>query len=136
MGDITCAADDVDCNLVYALYHGINDDLEKQNAKLESELNNLNAMHSTDYQKSNYQNANTDDYKYYNGILFGCYYLLVLIIAYLTFKMEASRAIKALIMIGFIAYPFTINNIEILLYELFLYIYALASGTVYMKANL
>jgi hypothetical protein len=133
---LDCPTDDNDCKLVYALYDGINDDLEKQNAKLNSELQNLKAMHSTDYQKSNYKNTNMDDYKYYNGILFGCYYFLVLIIAYLTFKMEANRAIKALIMIVFIAYPFTINNIEILLYELFLYIYALASGTVYMKPNL
>jgi hypothetical protein len=124
------------CKLIYSLYSNINNDLEKQNAKLTSELQNLNAVHSTDYQKSNYQNTNMDGYKYYNTILFGCYYFLVLIIAYITFNMEASRAIKALIMIGFIAYPFTINNLEILFYELLLYIYALAFGTVYMKPEL
>jgi len=125
-----------DCKLIYSLYSNINNDLEKQNAKLTSELHNLNAVHSTDYQKSNYQNSNTNNYKYYNSILFGSYYFLVLIIAYITFNMEASRAIKALIMVGFIAYPFTINNLEILLYELMLYIYALAFGTVYMKPEL
>lgn len=127
---------DTNCKLIHSLYSNINDDLEKQNAKLTSELQNLNAVHSTDYQKSNYQNANMDDYKYYNSVLFGCYYFLVMIVAYITFNMEASRAIKAIIMIGFIAYPFTINNIEILLYELMLYIYALTSGTVYMKPDI
>jgi hypothetical protein len=127
---------DTDCKLVYSLYSSINNDLEKQNAKLTSELENLKAEHSTDYQKTNYQNMNMNDYKYYNSILFGSYYFLVLIVAYLTFKMETTRAIKALIILGFIAYPFAINNIEILLYELFLYIYALASGTVYKKPNL
>jgi hypothetical protein len=125
-----------DCSLIYSLYSNINNDLEKQNAKLTSELQNLNAVHSTDYQRSNYQNANMDDYKYYNSILFGSYYFLVLIVAYITFNMEASRAIKALIIIGFVAYPFTINNIEILFYELMLYIYALTSGTVYMKPDI
>uniref|UniRef100_A0A6C0F0S8 Uncharacterized protein n=1 Tax=viral metagenome TaxID=1070528 RepID=A0A6C0F0S8_9ZZZZ len=125
-----------DCALVYSLYSDINDDLEKQNAKLTSELQNLNAVYSTDYQKSNYQNSYMDNYKFYNSILFGSYYFLVLIIAYITFNMEASRAIKALIMVGFIAYPFVINNLEILFYELLLYIYALAFGTVYMKPEL
>jgi hypothetical protein len=125
-----------DCALVYSLYSDINDDLEKQNAKLTSELQNLNAVYSTDYQKSNYQNSYMDNYKFYNTVLFGCYYFLVLIIAYITFNMEARRAIKSLIMVGFIAYPFVINNLEILFYELLLYIYALAFGTVYMKPEL
>ena len=76
-----------DCALVYSLYSDINDDLEKQNAKLTSELQNLNAVYSTDYQKSNYQNSYMDNYKFYNSILFGSYYFLVLIIAYITFNM-------------------------------------------------
>ena len=127
---------DTDCKLVYSLYSNINNDLEKQNKKLNLELQNLNAIHSTDYQKSNYQNAYMDNYKFYNTVLFGCYYFLVLIVAYITLNMEATRAIKALIIFGFIAYPFVINNLEILFYELLLYIYALAFGTIYMKPEL
>jgi len=40
--------EDKTCKLIYSLYSNINDDLVKQNNKLDSELQNLNAEHSTD----------------------------------------------------------------------------------------
>jgi len=129
--------EDKTCKLIYSLYSNINDDLVKQNNKLDSELQNLNAEHSTDYQKSNYQIANIDDYKYYNTILFWLYYLIVTVIIFITItQMEANIAIKILIIFAFVTYPLLINNIEILLYELILYFWAFISGSVYTKPEL
>ena len=70
-------------------------------------------------------------YKFANNILFWSYWVLVLIVAYIVFNSDATRAIKALVIGLFLAYPFLINNIEILLYELLRYLYALLSNTVY-----
>ena len=120
-----------DCKLIHVLYKNINSDLVNQNKKLSDQVKKTSEIHSTDYQKSNYQNANMMSYKFANNILFWSYWVLVLIVAYVVFNSGTTRAIKAIIIGLFIAYPFIITNIEILLYELLRYLYALLSNTVY-----
>ena len=71
-------------------------------------------------------------YKFANSILFLVYYILVAAIAFIVVRSDSSRTIKALLVIAFVVYPFVINNIEILLYGLMKYIYAILSGTVYV----
>lgn len=126
-----CNAEDADCQLIYNLYRNINGNLEDQNKKLDSQFKKVGEVYSTDYQKSNYQNANVMYYKYMNNILFWVYYILVAVLAFVVIKSESSRAIKALTVGAFVVYPFVINNIEILLYYAAKYIYAILTGTVY-----
>ncbi len=127
-----CKADDADCQLINNLYRNINSNLEDQNKKLDSQLKKVGEVYSTDYQKSNYQNANVMYYKFINNILFWVYYLLVAVIVFTVLKSEISRAFKALIIGAFVVYPLVINNVEILLYGGLKYIYAIITGTVYM----
>jgi len=129
--DSYCNAGDTDCQLIYNLYKNINSNLEDQNKKLDDQFKKVSEVYSTDYQKSNYQNANIAYYKFVNNILFGVYYILVAIIAFIVVKSDASRAIKALIIGTFVIYPFLINNLQIILYGMLKYIYAIVTGTVY-----
>jgi hypothetical protein len=127
-----CNAGDGDCQLIYNLYRNINNNLEDQNKKLDAQFKKVGEVYSTDYQKSNYQNANVTYYKFANSILFLVYYILVAAIAFIVVRSDSSRIIKALLVIAFVVYPFVINNIEFLLYGLMKYIYAILSGTVYV----
>ena len=124
-----------DCKLIHSLYKNINGDLENQNRKLSTQIKKVAEIYSTDYQKSNYQIANVTSYKFANNILFWSYWLLVVIVAYIVFRSEMTRAIKALVIGLFVAYPFLINNIELLLYELLKYLYAIVSNTVYIRPD-
>ena len=126
-----CKAGDEDCQLIYNLYRNINSNLEDQNKKLDNQFKKVGEVYSTDYQKTNYQNANLMYYKSVNNILFWVYYILVAVLAFVVIKSESSRAIKALTVGAFVVYPFVINNIEILLYYAAKYIYAILTGTVY-----
>ena len=123
--------DGADCQLIHNLYRNINSNLEDQNKKLDSQFKKVSEVYSTDYQKSNYQNANNESYQYMNNILFGIYYILVFAIAFIVIKSDTSRATKALIVSAFVVYPFVINNIVILLYGMLKYIYAILTNTVY-----
>ena len=126
-----CNSGDGDCHLIYSLYRNINNNLEDQNKKLDSQFKKVSEVYSTDYQKSNYQNANVMYYKFINNIFFWVYYILVAAVTFIVVKAEMSRAIKVAIVSAFVVYPFVINNIEILLYGLLKYIYAFVTGTVY-----
>jgi hypothetical protein len=133
---MSCLKGDVDCELINNLYKNINSDLEDQNNKLDSQFKKVSEVYSTDYQKSNYQSANAASYHYMNNILFWVYYILVFAVAFVVVKSAASRAIKALTIGMFVIYPFVINNIEILLYGMAKYIYAILSNTVYTPPEL
>lgn len=135
MGDDSYCKDDSDCKLIYSLYKNINSDLENQNRKLSTQIKKVSEIYSTDYQKSNYQTANMMSYKFANNILFWSYWLLVLIVAFIVFNSEMTRAFKALVIGLFVAYPFLINNVEILLYEMLKYLYAMVSNTVYVRPD-
>ena len=129
--DVYCNTGDTDCQLIYNLYRNINSNLEDQNKKLDAQFKKVSEVYSTDYQKSNYQNANVMYYKFWNNILFWVYYLLVLAIIVIAVKSDASLAIKTAIIGSFVVYPFLINNIQIILYGMLKYIYAIVTGTVY-----
>lgn len=135
MGDDSYCKDNSDCKLIHSLYKNINSDLENQNQKLSTQIKKVSEIYSTDYQKSNYQTANMMSYKFANNILFWSYWLLVLIVAFIVFNSEMTRAFKALVIGLFVAYPFLINNVEILLYELLKYLYAMVSNTVYVRPD-
>ena len=135
MGEDAYCKDNSDCKLIHSLYTNINSDLENQNRKLSAQIKKVSEIYSTDYQKSNYQTANMMSYKFANNILFWSYWLLVLIVAFIVFNSEMTRAFKALVIGLFVAYPFLINNVEILLYELLKYLYAMVSNTVYVRPD-
>ena len=127
MGDAYCN-NDADCKLIYNLYNNINQNLADQNKSLEAQIKNNGEVYSTDYQKSNYQNANIQYYKYINNLLFWVYYLLVFAAAFVAVRSNLSRAYKALAIGVFVIYPLVIHNIEFLLYGLFQYMYAIVKG--------
>jgi hypothetical protein len=134
MNDDYCQGDN-DCKLIHSLYNNINSNLEDQNAKLQSQVQKITEIHSTDYQKSNYQITNIENHKFANTILTFIYSFLFLYVAYVIFKLDASRALKVAMIGAFIAYPFIINNVEMLLYEFVLYVYATLTNTVYTKPS-
>ena len=134
MSDGYCQGDN-DCKLIHSLYNNINSNLEDQNAKLQSQVQKITEIHSTDYQKSNYQITNIENHKFANTILTFIYSFLFLYVAYVIFKLDASRALKVAMIGVFIAYPFIINNVEMLLYEFVLYVYATLTNTVYTKPS-
>jgi hypothetical protein len=127
MGDAYCNGNN-DCKLIYNLYNNINQNLADQNDRLEAQIKNNGEVYSTDYQKSNYQNANVQYYKYINNILFWVYYLLVFAAAIVAVRSNLSRAYKALAIGAFVIYPLVIHNIEFLLYGLLQYMYAIVKG--------
>ncbi len=128
MSDEYCNDDDADCKLIYNLYNNINQNLVDQNESLEAQLKKNREVYSTDYQKSNYQNANVQYYKYINNILFWVYYLLVFAAAIVAVRSNLSRAYKVLAIGAFFIYPLVIHNIEFLLYGLLQYMYAIVKG--------
>lgn len=135
MGETDYCSGDKDCILIHSLYNNINSNLEDQNAKLQSQVQKITEIHSTDYQKSNYQITNIENHRFANIIMSFVYYFLVLYIAYVIFKLDSSRVFKAIMLGAFIAYPFIISNVEMLLYEFVLYFYAIITNTVYTKPS-
>ncbi len=134
MNDEYCKGDP-DCKLIYNLYNNINQNLADQNIRLAAQIKNNGEVYSTDYQKSNYQNANVQYYKYINNILFWVYYLLVFATAIVAVRSNLSRAYKVLAIGAFFIYPLVIHNIEFLLYGLFQYMYAIVKGEPLGKGN-
>jgi len=127
MGDTYCNGNN-DCKLIYNLYNNINQNLADQNTSLELQYKKTGEVYSTDYQKSNYQSANVQYYRYINNILFWTYYLFVFVVAIIAIRSNISRAYKALVIGVFMIYPLVINNIEFLLYGVLQYMYAMVKG--------
>ena len=127
-----CNANDKDCILIYNLYRNINSNLDDQNKKLEAQYKNVGEIYSTDYQKSNYQHENVTYYRFMNNILFVVYYILVFFVIFKVVPSNMLRAVKGLIIGMFLLYPFVIQYVEILLYGILKYIYALITGTLYI----
>jgi hypothetical protein len=112
--------------------------LESQNNVLRKMIIDQNSEYSTDSQKVNYQNANISFYYAVNQILWWVYYIVLLAVIYCILFGSANQYsifYKTFIVVFSICFPYVIIPIEIFLYWILTYFYAIVNKTVYYKPN-
>jgi hypothetical protein len=110
--------------------------LESQNKVLRNMMMDQQNMYSTDTQKVKYQSANITFYYSMNQILWWIYYVIVLGVIYCILFGKAkdySRAFKTFLVVFVAIFPYIIIPIEIFLYWILTYFYAVMNKTVYYK---
>jgi hypothetical protein len=112
---------------------GIYQDTSIQNKQIESEIHDMLDDSTIDNQRVVYQAEEIKWFIDINTYLFYIYYLFVILVCYVViFRQKyGNRYSRAVIIIGFIIYPFVIGYIERLLYNNYKYIAAYANGQVY-----
>lgn len=113
------------------------DIINDQNITLESTIQNMNALYSTDDQKSLYQSEQNSTLNTAIYVLYFIYFALLIVIAFiLVFNLpETDIYIRGAIMAAFILYPFLIGYIEIILYISWTYAYSILNGNVYTNGT-
>lgn len=111
--------------------------LYNQNQALTSTLQNINTLYSTDDQKSKYQSSQTETVNTFMYVFYFIYFALLIVIAFiLLFNFQTmSIYYRGAIMAAFIAYPFTIGYIEIIIYITYSYLYSLLNGNVFTNGD-
>jgi hypothetical protein len=114
-------------------YNAIND----QNIALESTIQNMNSLYSTDDSKSQYQSQQTESLNTTIYVFFFIYFALLIVVAFiLLFNLPTmSLYVRGAIMAAFIAYPFASGYIEMVLYMLWSYVYSILNGNVYTNGQ-
>jgi hypothetical protein len=108
-----------------------------QNATLEELSKNIEHSYSTDDRKTMYQNTIVRGNNYYVFLLFFFYYALCVIVAFVLYRSGAySTRIKVLILLGFLIYPFVIGIIELKIYNIFAFVKAIITGTIYTRSSM
>lgn len=108
-----------------------------QNKTLEELSKNINESYSTDDRKTMYQNTIVRGNNYYVFLLFCFYYALCAIIAFVLYKSaDYSTKIKILILLAFLIYPFVIGIIELKMYNIFAFLKAIVTGTIYTRSSI
>jgi len=103
-----------------------------QNATLSELSKNITDSYSTDDRKAMYQNTIVRGNNYYAFLLFCFYYALCAIVAFVLYKSASySTKIKILILLAFLIYPFVIGIIELKIYNVFAFLKAIVTGTIY-----
>jgi hypothetical protein len=106
--------------------------VKDQNTTLEELSKNIYESYSTDDRKTMYQNTIVRGNNYYVFLLFCFYYALCAIIAFVLYKSASySTKIKVLILLAFLIYPFVIGMIELKIYNIFAFLKAIVTGTIY-----
>jgi len=111
--------------------------INKQNIALESTIQNINALYSTDDRKTDYQSAQTETLNTASYVLLFIYFALLIVVAFiLVYNLPTMNIyIRGAIMVGFTAYPFVIGYIEMALYIAMMYIYSILNGNVYTNGK-
>lgn len=111
--------------------------INSQNIALTTILQNMNALYSTDDQKSLYQSAQNTTLNTAIYVLYFIYFALLIVIAFiLVFNLPTIDIyFRAAIMAAFILYPFIISYIEMILYISGLYLYSILNGNVYTNGS-
>jgi hypothetical protein len=113
-------------------YKTIYDDVTNENDRIANQLNVTTQKDSTAQSKSNYRNIETIKIQGHNYYLFWIYYALIPILAYFLYtKSTLDYKYKIGIVIGFLIYPFVIFPIEMGIYSLFTWLWAIFIGTPY-----
>ena len=110
--------------------------VENQNKLLQNEIIHTQEIYSTDKQKNYYLNENLIFYKKINYYLLILYYIFALIITVIIFlSVKYTIYVKIGYILFFAFFPLIIFNIEIFIYNLIRYIYALINGEVYKRKS-
>ena len=108
-----------------------------QNRLLEQKNQNINENQTTDNQKNYYMNQNLVYYANVNSYLFILYFLLIIIISYITiYSIRMNNYMKIATIVGFILFPFVIYDIEVWVFRILRYFYYIANGKVYTHIDL
>jgi hypothetical protein len=108
-----------------------------QNRLLEQKNQNINDNQTTDNQKNYYMNQNLVYYANVNSYLFLFYFLLIIIISYITiYSIRMNNYMKIATIVGFILFPFVIYDIEVWVFRILRYFYYFANGKVYTHIDL
>ena len=99
--------------------------VSKENQSLTKTINYMKDTTSTDNQRIIYGNDQILWYQSLNNILFMIYSLLFLILIILLFFRKYLPYIKFFLFVFFLLLPFIITPIEIIIYNIYVYIYTL-----------
>lgn len=106
--------------------------VNKQNIVVASAIQNTMDLYSTDEQKSQYQLAQSANLDTINMAFYYVYFALLIVVAYiLIFNSQMNIYLRAIVAALFLAYPFIINYIEIVIYMFYRYLSAIFNGNVY-----
>lgn len=113
------------------------DNKNKQEEVLDKHIDYLEDKQSTDFQKTAYESNEVDKLNYWSGYLIRVYYVIILVLSYfIVMEPSISRYLKAIIIFGFIVYPFIIYTIQEYVYVILRYMYSLFTSTVYSNTYL
>lgn len=110
-----------------------------QNDKIDRQIIEYEQLHSSDYQKSIYENESTYNLTIVYNYLFYIYYIVLLILfIYGAFKgiYSFNNPLQILFLIFLIIFPYVIYPIEELVYALFKYIWSFFTESVYSNIYL
>ena len=106
--------------------------LDKQNDVLSYALQQLNEKYSTDDQKNKFEQQKIDNLRYTFNSIFIIYYISLIGVLYFLYKSTSySNYKKIFILIGFAIFPFIISTIELLVYDILIYIYSIVFSIPY-----
>ena len=110
--------------------------VDAQNTAIKETAKNIDNAYSTDGRKAMYE---TDMMRGNNKnifLLFCLYYALCVIVAFALYKStDYSIAVKVLIVLAFLAYPFIISMIELKMYNIYEFLKAFVMGTIYSSSQ-
>lgn len=106
-----------------------------QNQSLQNTIKNISEVYSTDDRKTIYENEKNAGFQtIYNYLLVLYYALIVLLgILFTNTKKKVTLREKIIILCLFILYPFVIDYVENIIFDIFIYIYTFIRGTTYHK---
>jgi len=110
-----------------------------QNLKLEQQMADYDNQHSTDYQKSVYENESTEKIKKVYGTMFYVFYAFVgITILYGLYKGVFSLKTPAYLIavIFLLIFPFVIYSVEEIGYSIIKYVWDLVTENVYSNVYL
>lgn len=110
--------------------------VDAQNTAIKETAKNIDDVYSTDGRKAMYL---TDMMRGNNKnifLLFCFYYALCVIVAFALYKStDYSIAVKVLIVLAFLVYPFVISMIELKMYNIYEFLKAFVFGTIYSSSS-
>jgi hypothetical protein len=137
-GNITEGLTNTDSQTAYdQLLSGYGDLVNKvteQNNTLDKQINEYKKIHSSDYQKSVYENESTQKLSIIYKYLFYIYYILLLVLfVYALVKgvISFQNPVHIILLALFIGFPYIIFPIEEVIYIFFNYIWSLFTDNVY-----
>jgi hypothetical protein len=109
-----------------------------QNEMIEVESAKLRDQYSTDLARIKHMNNNLLGWNQFNVILWLIYYVVFIVILYLLYNKQSELIVltknqKIYLGLGFLLFPFLITSLEILIYNLYVFIVSLIQGVPHPK---